>query len=335
MPKKIKAAILGFGGMGHCHASQYAEQKEVELVALCDIDPEKFKQDNVTINIGNSGKTDTKKLRHYLCYEELIKGEKDLDYIDICLPSYLHKEYAVRAMKDGFNVLCEKPMALNVKDCNTMVSVKDRTGKLLMIAQCLRFDACFQYVKHAFDTGKYGKLLRLDMRRNGGLPGGWFRDVKLSGGALMDLHLHDSDFINHVFGMPKSVIGYGVTVASGGIDDSITHYFYEDPSIPLINSEGSWARGSWNGAVAAIFEKGTLEIVGNEVKLYRPGSNKPAEKVKLSSDKNCYFNEIAYFAHCVAKHKQPELAMPESTRDSIRLIFAEEKSILKGKKVLL
>ncbi len=326
--KKIKAAILGFGGMGHCHASQYAEQKDVELVAVCDIDPAKMELDNMTINIGNTGKTETGSLHKYLCYEDLIKGEPDLAYIDICLPTDLHCEYAVRAMQDGFNVLCEKPMALNSKDAEKMLKVSRETGKFLMIAQCLRFGEDFNAIKKAYDTEKYGKLLRLSMRRVGGFPGGWFRDVKRSGGALMDLHLHDIDFIIYMLGMPESLICYGSTVKSGGIDDSISCYCYPDGG-PQVSSEGSWARANFAGTVAAVFEEATMEIGPNGLTIYQ--MDKPVKTVAMKG-KNMYFNEIAYFAKCVKTGRKPETSNPESTLDTIRIIELEEKSAKAGGK---
>ncbi len=320
--RKIKAAILGFGGMGHCHASQYAEQPDVELVALCDIDPKKLELDNITINIGNSGKTDVNSLHKYLCYEELIKNEPDLAYIDICLPTDLHCEYAIRAMKDGFNVICEKPMALNSKDADRMIQVSKETGKSLMIAQCLRFDESFNAIKKAYDSGKYGKLLRLDMRRLGGCPGGWFRDVARSGGALMDLHLHDIDFVIFMLGMPESVVCHGVKVMSGGFDDSISYYNYPDGG-PLVSSEGSWARHKFSVNVAAVFEKATLEIGPDGLTVYQ--LDKPVKTIPAKG-KNMYFNEIAYFAKCVKAGKKPVISNPESTRDTIRMIELEIKS---------
>lgn len=334
MAKKMKAAILGFGGMGHHHASQYAEQKDCELVAVCDINPAQLERDNITINIGNSGKSDMKTFRKYLCYEDMIANEKDLDFIDICLPSDLHAEYSIKAMKDGYNVLCEKPMALNLKDADAMIATSKKTNKFLMVAQCLRFDAKFLFVKEAVESEKYGKLLRLDMRRNGSLPGGWFRDVKRSGGALLDLHLHDTDFINFVFGIPSAVMSYGVEVYSGGIDDSITHYFYDGKDTPYISSEGSWARPRFSGQLAAVFEKATIEIGGPDgIALYTP--SKGAKKVELKLKTNCYFNEIAYFAKCVKTGKRPETSTPESTRESLRIIFTEERSAKTKKKIKL
>ena len=134
MTRKLRAALIGFGGMGHFHATQYKEQKNCELVAICDIDPEKFKKLSAEINLGNSGVADLSKVHQYLSYEELLKNET-FDYLDICLPCHLHAEYAIRAMKDGKHVLCEKPMARDVRLADRMIAVSGKTRKFLMIAQ--------------------------------------------------------------------------------------------------------------------------------------------------------------------------------------------------------
>lgn len=330
--KMLKAAILGFGGMGHCHASQYGAQKNVQLVAVCDIDKSKFHLENVELNFGDSGSSDVNSMNCYLSYEELIKGEPDLDYIDICLPSDLHCEYACRAMKDGFNVLCEKPMALNTKDCEKMIKTSYDTGKLLMIAQCLRFDESFNEITKAYKSGKYGKLLRFSLKRMGSFPGGWFRDVKRSGGALMDLHIHDCDFIMHLLGKPDAIRANGVVVKSGGIDDLSVDFIYNDG--PIVIGESSWARPSWSCGMAAIFEEATIDVSGGKVMVYQ--MDKTVKEIKLPGKGNCYFHEIAYFADCVKKGVRPEIASIESTRDTITVLEQEVKSAFaKGKLIKL
>lgn len=325
--KKLKAAILGFGGMGHCHASQYGAQKDVKLVAVCDIDPSKFTMDNVSLNFGDSGKADVNALKCYTSYEELIAGEPDLDYIDICLPSDLHCEYSCRAMNDGFSVLCEKPMALNTADCDKMIKTSKATGKLLMIAQCLRFSDSFNMIRKFYENGKYGKLLRFSLHRMAGFPKGWFRDVERSGGALMDLHIHDLDFVLHMLGKPDSLCARGVIVKSGGVDDMSVNLSYKDG--PIVDAESSWARGSWQCRMAAVFENATVETDGGDVIIYQMDKQ---NKILKPKNDNMYFNEIAYFAKCVKTNTRPETASIESTRETIRMLLLETKSALAGGK---
>ena len=332
--KKVRAALIGFGGMGHFHASCYTKQKDVELVAICDIDKEKFAQKKASINIGSSGDTTLGGIVQCTSYEELIANVK-FDMLDICLPCHLHAEYAIRAMKDGYHVLCEKPMARNSRQAKEMIQVSRETGKKLMIAQCLRFMPSYCYLKDAIESGEFGSLLRLDMRRNGNLPvNEWYRDFTKSGGALLDLHLHDTDYINSVLGMPESVHCYGIARQTGGVDDLMTAYTYKDG--PIVNSEGSWCKGAWHSSTIAVFQNATVELIGTaEVHVYLLDQTKP-EKVKFcKSLHNPYFNEIAYFASCVRNGEEITVCPPESTLDSILIAEAEEKSARSMKRVKL
>ena len=333
MAKKLKTALLGFGGMGHFHATQYKDQPNCSLIAICDIDRKKFEKLSADINLGNSGEADLANVHQYLSYEEMIRNEKP-DFIDICLPCHLHAEYAIRAMKDGFHVLSEKPMARTLAQVDEMLGVSKKTGRKLMIAQCLRFESTFNALKDAYDSRKYGKLLRMDLRRCSGPAGNktsWYRDVKCSGGALLDLHLHDTDFVNYVLGTPDAVQTFGVSRVSGGIDDLMSTYFFKDG--PIVNSEASWCRAEWHTSSVMVFEKATLELDGRKVKISR--TDKPLEVLDLSSEKNGYWSEIAYFAECVLKNKKPEQCSPESTRESIRIALAEERSALRKRKISL
>lgn len=334
MAKKLRAALIGFGGMGHFHASCYDKQKSVELVAICDIDRKKLEQEKEKINLGESGKTDLSKVAKYFSYEELVRNAR-FDMLDICLPCHLHAEYAVRAMKDGYHVLCEKPMARTLAQANRMIRVSRETGRKLMIAQCLRFAPNLNRLKEFVDGKTYGRLLRLDLRRNGSLPkNAWYRDPKKSGGALLDLHLHDTDYVNYLFGIPQSVRTYGIMRDTGGIDDLMTAYQYKKNG-PVVNSEGSWCKGAWFNSIIAVFQKATVEAHGfTELKIYFPDQEKP-EEVKFEKNTNPYFNEIAYFTECVVKNREVEQCLPRSTRDSIRIAAAEERSARAGRIIRL
>lgn len=213
-----------------------------------------------------------------------------------------------------------------------MIKTSYDTGKFLMIAQCLRFDESYNEITKAYKNGKYGKLLRFSLKRMGGFPGGWFRDVKRSGGALMDLHIHDCDFIMSLLGKPDAIRANGVVVKSGGIDDLSVDFIYSDG--PVVMGESSWARPSWNCSMDAIFEEATIEVVNGKVLVYQ--MDKPVKEIKLPGKGNCYFHEIAYFADCVKKGIRPEIASIESTRDTITVLEQEVKSAFaKGKLVKL
>lgn len=89
--------------------------------------------------------------------DDMLKNEQ-LDFVDIALPTYLHAEASIKAMEAGFHVLCEKPMALDSRQCQEMIAASQRTGRTLMIAHCLRFWPEYECLKAAVDDGRYGRV---------------------------------------------------------------------------------------------------------------------------------------------------------------------------------
>ena len=332
--KKLKAGILGYGGMGHCHASAYANQKDCELVAVADTAPSQLNSDKAELNLGGFELGSGVKLRKYNSFDELVKKE-ELDFIDICIPTDFHAKFAIKALKLGIPTFSEKPMARTLKQADAMIAAANATGTPLMIGQCLRFWPAYEYLKDAYDSGKFGKLLRLSMQRISALPRGyqmWFREGDRSGGALLDMHIHDTDFVLHMLGMPEAVMTFGCTHHTGAIDDAITNYIY--PAGPAVSAETSWSHGPFSMSFIAVFEKATLEAKGamQELSIYR--LDQKTETVKLGEEGG-HAREIAYFAKCLKTKKPFSRCEPFSTRETIRLALAEERSARTGKKVRL
>ena len=316
-----KIAKLGIFGLrrGKSSINNINSLTDAEVYAICDCDESALK--NASLKCPNA--------LVFNNFDDFIKC--GIDGVILCNFFHEHAEYAIRAMKDGYHVLCEKPMARTSADAAKMIETSAKTGKKLMIAQCLRFANNFRKIKEMYDSGKYGKLLRLDMRRNGGLPKkAWYRDPAQSGGALLDLHLHDTDFIQYLLGAPEKVMTFGIERTTGGIDDLMSNYVYASGG-PKVSSEGSWCRGAWYSSTVAVFEKATVDFCDEGVRVC-PVDGK--EKIiKVPASPNPYFNEIAYFSECIVKNKDVEVCTPESTRLSIVIAEAEEKSARTGKMV--
>jgi predicted dehydrogenase len=326
--KKIRVAQVGFGGIGHTHAGGYP-MEGCELVALCDIDEKKLHESDSTINIGSAKVKDLDKIAKYTDFRKMLRVEKP-DMVDICLPTPLHVDYAIMAMKAGCHVLSEKPMALNSRMARRLLDAAKRYGVKVMVAQVLRFCPSYEYIRDAYKDGRYGKLLRLDMRRLSFCPvNEWYNDHRQSGGAILDLHLHDSDFVNSLLGMPDAVDSRGIVGCTGGIDDVITRYEYKDG--PLVTATASWFRDGWDCRYAAIFEKATVTTKGGD-EVFVSVYGRDPETIKVENP-NGYANEIAYLASCIRENREPERCPLESTLDSIRLVEAELRSIRLGRRV--
>jgi predicted dehydrogenase len=158
--KVIRVAMIGFGGIAKSHKRGYEilakEGAPVKLVAICDINPEQFTKAQA-INIEGKSKYDLSEQTLYTDLDEMIAKE-DFEMVDICLPSFLHKEYATRMLRAGKHVLCEKPMSLSSADCEEMIATAHECGKKLMIGQCLRFEPLYLVLKNAIEQGTFGKV---------------------------------------------------------------------------------------------------------------------------------------------------------------------------------
>ena len=195
----IKVALIGIGGMGKVHFDAYKAIEKAELVAVCDIREEMAKE-----------KVDVEGVKIYTSFDELLENET-VDMVDICTPSYMHADMAVKALEKGINVLCEKPMSVSSRDTARIMDAANKSGKLFMTAHVVRFMVPYMYLKSIIDSGELGKPVHIDMNRLSEIPvwswENWMLDLEKSGGTPIDLSIHDLDFCQYVFGQPEKVSG--------------------------------------------------------------------------------------------------------------------------------
>ncbi|HEY3378277.1 MAG TPA: Gfo/Idh/MocA family oxidoreductase, partial [Armatimonadota bacterium] len=206
----IRIGMVGMGGISGAHLPAYEKLADIaQVVARCDKIPERADgtAKGVAINIGGPAAT-ALQATAYTDYRELL-ADPEVDVVDICLPTDLHAEVAIAALQAGKHVLCEKPMALNVAQCDRMIAAAQASGSIFMIAQCIRFWPAYVYLKELVDSGKYGKLTSAQFSRLSGPPiwasENWLLTPERSGGSLLDLHIHDTDYLSFLLGTPTSV----------------------------------------------------------------------------------------------------------------------------------
>ena len=323
----LKVGLIGCGNISQAHTDAYAqiakEQGDVVLEAVCDIRPEQLERFDESI-------------RKYTSVEEMLKKEQGkLDYMDICVPTFLHSQVAIAAMEAGFHVLSEKPMARTVEQAEAMVEVSKRTGKTLMIGHCCRFYSVPDLIRDTIAKGDLGKVRSAEFYREGGSkkPMGWnnwFRDGELSGGAMLDLHIHDVDVIREFFGMPKAVSALASTVMSkSGYDAMSVNYAYENGVFVHAQCDWSIANDKFNTRTVRVnFEKGYVfgdRTPGRQalVKVHEDGT---VEDYTGTMTFNAYKNEIVYFADCLVKGKFPDRCPPEQSVDDVKIVMAEMRS---------
>lgn len=331
----LKIGIVGLGFMGSTHLTQYkrmeSENFPIKVVAICDVDEKKHKGEIVAGNLAvTEESTDFSAITFYSDMAEMIEQEA-LDYVDICLPTYLHANYSIQAMELGVHVFCEKPMALTVDECQRMIDTSKQTGKYLMIGQTLRFFPRYQYVKESIDHKTFGELTELTLFRGGTTPfwswENWLLTREKSGGCLLDQHIHDVDTINWYLGTPEKVSATGkIVYENSGYDIVSSNYSFAGK---VVNAQDNWTINNddfgFEMRFRASFEKGTIIMENDKLITYPNGE--AAFEPTISAE-NGYYLELKHFAQSILDGVDPAQGAPlASCMETVRIAKAEEQSI--------
>ncbi|XAL99955.1 Gfo/Idh/MocA family oxidoreductase [Phycisphaeraceae bacterium D3-23] len=335
----IKVGVVGLGMMGWTHLDVYAKMEGVEVVAVADRD-----KDRLTGKVrpgGNvegqaQGLFDIAKVKGYEDAADLI-DDPEVDVVDVCLPTPAHVPFGLMALDKGKHLLMEKPLARTSDDAQKLVDAAKASDKLAMPAMCMRFWPGWTWLKQAVDQQTYGKVLAANFRRVASHPAGaFYQSGESSGGAALDLHIHDTDFIQHLFGLPKAVTSVGYSKPTDAVDHIITRYHYDD--VPMVVAEGGWAMAEGFGfsmRYTVNFEKATAtfgEVGDTPLRLIEEG--KEPEFIKLD-DAMGYELEIAYFMECVKNNTAPERVTMADAANAVKIVEAEVQSVRNGGTVTL
>ncbi len=337
----VKVAVVGLGFMGKMHAGIYGQFEDVEIVSLCDEREESLDLSSSTgatnISVGDMT-ADISRAKKYTDYSLMLE-EGGFDFVDLCVPTYLHKQYTVAALSAGYDVFCEKPMALTLDEAGEMIQASRQAGKLLTIGQCLRFWPMYVKIKEIIDSGEYGKVVSAELARYSSTPGwssrNWILDGSLSGNAALDMHVHDVDMILNFFGTPESVSSSGALASGGGYGHIATLYGYPDISV---TSVGNWICSDSFGFVMralVVLEKAVIEMDSSKdpVLSVAPQGGKRFAPELDSGDG--YYHELRSFVDNVKNRTQPEVVTPESAMESLAVALAEITSAEIKKQVIV
>jgi len=321
------------------HLSSYLKLSGAKVAAFADIDQDKREGTaDAAGNLGDTGfRVDIHSFDHIYDTGLQLIADPAIDLVDICVPTYDHKDLFVAAVQAGKNVLCEKPMAVRPADVTAMVAAGKAASGAVMIAQCIRFWPAYVLLKEYVSTGKLGKCKSAILRRQGGkgLWSPWYFDAALSGGAIYDLHVHDTDYVNFLFGKPAAVSSVGSVggTTDTGVDHIVTNYYYPPSTVEAVTTIGAWHQHkTWPFVMAytAVFERGTLDFDitrPQPVMLYTDDS---AEEIKVATTDG-WFEELRYMIDCVAQGEKPRQNMIASTEITMAMVQAEARSIASGK----
>lgn len=318
----IKVGLIGCGFMGTMHANCYKNIDGVKLFAVADLRREKAEElaDGAEI---------------YADGLDLI-NTADVDVIDICLPTHLHAEYALKAMEKVKYLLVEKPVALNNEQANAMIEKAAETGCQVQVGQVIRFWDEYVELKKIIDSGVYGKVVNANFRRISPRPtwgyNNWLLNTALSGGAAQDLHIHDTDYVLSVFGIPKKFTSIKNVI---GEQNSYINTVMQYKDF-VVGVEGTWdlpENHPFEATFRVVFEKATVENAGGKFMCYTADVAREIqiEKKELSggykggniSDLGGYYNELVYFTDRIKSGEKIEKATLKDAAKSLEFVLKE------------
>lgn len=257
--KKIKFAIVGIGNIGRRHVAVIDAEENAELVTICDTNEQKCKQQSELYD----------DVAYYTEYDKML-SETDADIISICTPHAQHCDMTVKAAKNNFHVLVEKPMALNIADADKMINTAQDNNVQLFVVKQNRFNVPVKLAKQAIDQNKLGQIymVQCNVLWNRNVEyyadSDWRGDKAEEGGALFTQVSHFIDLMVWMFG--------DVTKAQTNIKTMKHQIDVEDSGISNIEFESGtlgsilWTTNVYNknyeGSITIIGEKGTIKIGG-------------------------------------------------------------------------
>ncbi|MDD2431793.1 MAG: Gfo/Idh/MocA family oxidoreductase [Firmicutes bacterium] len=238
----MRVAVLGCGQISPVHLKSWQNIHEAEVVVVVDIDLDKAKTRQKEFNISES-ETD---------YNLVIERE-DIDVIDICLPTNLHMDAALKAARSGKHIFCEKPMARTLDEARLMQETAERHNVKLHIGFVRRFCNSWLKMKELVQSGILGeKVVWRSATCHQGAPTPWYYQKAEGAGPFLDGAVHNYDFANFMFGRIKSVNSGLFTLGSKG--DA-----FDTGSVSLEYENGAILHMNWSWALPNTAYGGSLE----------------------------------------------------------------------------
>lgn len=311
--------LVGMGFIGKIHYEAYQHLDNCRVKAVC-------KRSNHSIA---AVVTD---------YEDLL-NDHEIDIIDICLPTYLHEEYIIKAAEAGKHIFCEKPLTLTLESAEHILETVRKNKVNLFVGHVLRFWPEYKAIKSLSDIEVvYAKRL-------GQVPqwSTWFQDPAKSGGALFDLHIHDIDFVCYLLGEVDSVYAVGTQNKQGAWDHVMTTLTFKNNSKAFVEASQRMPTGyPFTMSFRAQTASGTLdyELVSganidnsddskNNIVYYSGGKGIPVEV----EQGDAFQNELAYFVDCIENNLENSVISLDEVIYTLKVLKAIEKSLATGQVV--
>jgi UDP-N-acetylglucosamine 3-dehydrogenase len=329
-----KVLVLGAGTMGTVHASAYAKMKGVKLAGIVDIRKDAADQ--------LAGKTNS--IAFYSFESALSHLKNNIDVIDVCLPTYLHKEFVLQAAGIVKNVICEKPLARNPEEAKEMIDYCAEKEVNLFVGHVVRFFPEYKRVKQMVEAKKAGTPAVVRTTRGGAYPvawENWYGDFDKSGGLILDLLIHDFDFLRATFGEVERVFAKSLSRTDAEqlkIDYALITLRFKSGVIAHL--EGTWAHEGFSSGIEISGDKGIIEYNSSKItplkSVLREKTDgaRGVEVPESPLNHNPYFLELEHFIKCIDTGEQPAVTAVDGLK-AIEIAAAAQRSSELGRPVSL
>jgi predicted dehydrogenase len=258
MTSKLNFGIIGCGRIAQRHAAHIGNIGT--LMATCDIEEYKAKQ-----------LAEKYSAKYYLSVDDMLKAHAEMDVIVVCSPNGMHAQHSVQALKAGFHVLCEKPMALSVHDCGEMINVAEQQNRRLLIVKQNRFNPPVVAVKNILDEGRLGRIFSVQLncfwnRNNEYYSNSWKGTKDMDGGTLFTQFSHFIDLLIWMVGDVKEATGYLANYHHQGIiefeDTGVVSLKFFNGAVGTLNYSVNSFDKNMEGSFTLFGERGTVKIGG-------------------------------------------------------------------------
>lgn len=325
--------LVGLGFIGSMHLKAYHSFENCRVAAICT--RSELEDKEITDLFNGTFVSD---------YDELLR-RKDIDIIDICLPTFLHEEYIVKAARAGKHIICEKPLTLSLESAKRIFKEVQDHGVRLFVGHLLRFWPEYQTIKSYSESDQLKDIEIVHAQRLGQAPAwsDWFQHPEKSGGALFDLHIHDIDFISYLLGEAESVYAAGTKNKYGAWDHIMSTLTFKNNRKAFVEASHRMPNGyPFTMLFRAQAAQGTLE--------YRVAAGENIEQInhqqfvyyndKTKSsidivDGDAFQNELSYFVQCLETNQENDVIPLEDVFYTLKLLKAVEASLKTGQKISL
>lgn len=321
----MRVGVVGCGGMGGVHANKYALMSEVE-VSVFDLDAPKLE-----------AFCKARSLKQAASLDELFET---CEAIDVCLPTAFHRDVAVRSLEAGKPTLVEKPLARTPEDCQAMIDAARKSGALLVPAHVVRYFPELRAAHELIVGGRIGTPASVRLRRGGGAPKmDWFQDLEISGGILLDLAVHEFDWLLWTLGPATSVssrsVRLGKTVGGAEFngDYALTTISFKSGAVAHV--ESTWMDPSgFRVTLEASGSDGMIEFDTRENPSLRAHSPGTITENNYSPTDDPYFKQLRAFVSAAAGESESAVTAEEGMA-AVRLACAAIESSQSGALVRL